>query len=92
MHKWNWSNKGRVRQVMIDSAEDIACLGELDEKAWTVLSMGTGEVRFDSRLLELIDLDHDKRIRIDEIVAAIDFLKSHNIHIIDINFILIIKV
>lgn len=84
MHKWNWSNKGRVRQVMIDSAEDIACLGELDEKAWTVLSMGTGEVRFDSRLLELIDLDHDKRIRIDEIVAAIDFLKSHNVELNDL--------
>lgn len=84
MHRWNWSNKGRVRQVTINSAEDIAHLGELDEKAWTVLSMGTAGVRFDSRLLELLDLDHDQRIRIDEVLSAIEFLKERNVDLGDL--------
>ena len=58
-HNWKWFWAGRLRQVSIKSGADIAALAELDRKQWIALSMPTTGVRFDLRMLELMDTDHD---------------------------------
>ena len=78
-HKWNWFKAGRMRQAAFTCGDDVAALAELDRKQWVALSMPTTGVRFDLRMLELMDADHDGRIRTPEVLAAIDFLKGKGV-------------
>ncbi|MBQ6137245.1 MAG: hypothetical protein IJI73_07725, partial [Kiritimatiellae bacterium] len=78
-HEWKWFNAGRMAQAGIESGEDIANLAELDRKHWLAISMPTKGVRFDQRMLELMDTDGDGRIRTPEVVAAVEFLKAKNV-------------
>ncbi len=58
---------------------DIARLVTADRKEFQALSMPLTGVRFDRRTLELIDTDHDGRIRVGEIVGAIKFLQEQGV-------------
>jgi len=78
-YNWKWFRAGRMSQVSLTCGADIAALSELDRKQWIAISMPTTGVRFDARMLELMDTDHDGRIRTPEVLAAIDFLKSRNV-------------
>ncbi len=75
-YEWKYSSIGGVVRVKIESGEDIAHLGELDRKLWTVLSCPVEGLEFDRKTLDLLDSDHDGRIRVDEIVAAAQWLCS----------------
>ena len=83
-YKWKWTKEGRMAQVRFVTGEDIARLAELDQKCWAALSMPTTGVRFDARMLELMDADGDGRIRTPEVIAAIDFLKAKNVNLDDL--------
>ena len=83
-YKWKWTKEGRMAQVRFVTGEDIARLAELDQKCWAALSMPTTGVRFDARMLELMDADGDGRIRTPEVIAAIDFLKAKNVSLDDL--------
>lgn len=63
-------------QVMIETAEDILHLRELDQKLWTVLSMPTKGIFFDAETAEVLDTDKDGFIRPPEILEAVDFLDA----------------
>ena len=78
-YSWKWFRAGRMHQVSLKCGADVAALAELDRKQWIALSMPTTGVRFDLRMLELMDTDHDGRIRTPEVLAAIDFLKAKNV-------------
>lgn len=62
--------------MRIDSGEDIAHLGELDQKLWTALSCPVDGLEFDREFLEYIDSDHDGRIRVKEVVKASEWICS----------------
>ena len=83
-YKWKWTKEGRMAQVRFVTGEDIARLAELDQKCWAALSMPTTGVRFDARMLELMDADGDGRIRTPEVIAAVDFLKATNVNLDDL--------
>ena len=83
-YKWKWTKEGRMAQVRFVTGEDIARLAELDQKCWAAISMPTTGVRFDARMLELMDADGDGRIRTPEVIAAIDFLKAKNVNLDDL--------
>ena len=83
-YKWKWTKEGRMAQVRFVTGEDIARLAELDQKCWAALSMPTTGVRFDARMLELMDADGDGRIRTPEVIAAVDFLKAKNVNLDDL--------
>ena len=83
-YKWKWTKEGRMAQVRFVTGEDIARLAELDQKCWAALSMPTTGVRFDARMLELMDADGDGRIRTPEVIAAIDYLKAKNVNLDDL--------
>ena len=75
-YPWQYCSLGGVVRVNITSGEDIAHLGELDQKLWTVLSCPTKDLAIDERTLQLIDADGDGRVRVAEIVAAAQWLTS----------------
>ena len=75
-YPWKYCSLGGVVRVNITSGEDIAHLGELDQKLWTVLSCPTKDLGLDSRTLQLIDTDGDGRVRVAEVVAAAQWLTS----------------
>ena len=75
-HKWRTFRAGRAAQVALKAAADVESLSELDRKRWMAMSAPVKGLRFDTRTLELMDSDGDGRIRMEEVVGAIDFLKS----------------
>ena len=75
-YNWQYCSVGGVVRVKIASGEDLAHLGELDQKLWTVLSCPTKGLEFDSKTLELLDTDADGKIRVPEVVSAAEWLTS----------------
>ncbi len=69
-HRWRFTQLGGFDQVVIDSAEDIRHLPELNQKLWAALSCPTTGVEFDRHTLALLDTDGDGRIRVPEVLAA----------------------
>jgi len=78
-YQWKWFHAGETAQVRLEDANDLANLATLDPKLWFAISMPTKGVRFDGRMLELMDVDKDGRIRVDEVVGAIEFLKAKGV-------------
>ncbi len=76
-HVWQFFRAGGVDQVAIRNGADIAHIGELDQKLWVALACPTRGIEFDARTLDLIDTDHDGRIRPPELIAACAWACSH---------------
>jgi hypothetical protein len=72
-HAWQFFRAGGVDQVLITRGADIAQLRELDQKLWVALACPTRGIDFDHRTLDLIDTDHDGRIRAPELLAACEW-------------------
>ena len=75
-YEWSYCSLGGTVRVNVQSGEDIAHLGELDQKLWSVLSCPVKGLEFDETTLRLIDTDGDGKIRVKEIVAAAEWLTS----------------
>lgn len=73
-YEWKFSNVGGVPRVNIETGEDIAHLGELDQKMWTVLSCPTKGLEIDEKTLQQIDADGDGKIRVNEVVDAAEWI------------------
>ena len=73
-HAWQFVRAGGVDQVVFRSGEDIARLRELDPKLWVALACPVQGLEFDARTLELIDTNHDGRIRPPELIAACEWV------------------
>lgn len=75
-YKWKYSSLGGAVRIAVESGEDIAHLGELDQKLWTVLSCPTTGLEFNRRFMEILDTDNDGKIRINEVIAASNWITS----------------
>lgn len=80
-HVWHFFRSSGFDQVLIRTGADIANLKSLDQKLWIALSCPTHGIRFDSKTLELLDSDHDKRVRVPEVLAAIEWLKPRLVNL-----------
>lgn len=76
--KWSTFRGGRTKQVLLKTPEDIENLASLDRKMYMAMSCPCKGLRFDARTLEFLDTDGDGRIRIDEVLSSIAFLKENN--------------
>ena len=78
MAKYNWTfaSVGGVTRIRIQSGEDIRHLGELDRKMWTVLSCPTTGLEICDDTLIAMDTDCDGKLRVNEVVAASQWLCS----------------
>lgn len=70
---WRFFRAGGFDQVRLDSGEDVRALPTLDQKLWVALACPTRGIEFDERTLDLIDSDHDGRIRAPDILAAVSW-------------------
>lgn len=70
---WKFQRMGGLDQVTLRTAEELRHLGDLDPKLWVILSCPATGLESDARTLALIDSDHDGRIRIPEVVAAVEW-------------------
>ena len=75
-YEWKYCKIGGVTRVNITSGADIAHLGELDKKLWTVLSCPVVGLEFDEKTLKFLDANDDGRIRVNEVVSAAEWLTS----------------
>ena len=75
-HAWNYDNVGGSTRVKITTGADIAHLGELDPKKWTVLSCPSTGLEIDEKSLKYMDTDNDGRIRVNDIVITAQWMTS----------------
>ncbi len=75
-HSWNYDNVGGNARVKITTGADIAHLGELDLKKWTVLSCPTTGLDIDDKSLEYIDSDSDGRIRVSDVISTSQWITA----------------
>src|SRR5688500_18030609 len=75
-HKWQFFRAGGVDQVSLRTGADLLALRDLDQKLWVALAMPTRDVDLDPATLDLLDADKDKRIRVPDILAAIDWIEA----------------
>lgn len=73
-HHWRFCRLGGFDQVRLESAEDIRHLAELDQKLWAALSCPVSGLEFDTRTLALLDSDGDGRVRVQEVLAAVEWI------------------
>jgi hypothetical protein len=76
-HRWKFTRIGGLDQVALETADDLLNLKHLDQKLWVALSCPVHGLELDEKTLALIDADGDGRIRAPELLAAIDWLRSH---------------
>lgn len=75
-HVWKFYRYGGIDQVELRDAEDFKCLGQLDPKLWAAMTCPVTNMDFDEKTLAYLDTDGDKRIKIPEIVAGVNWLSS----------------
>lgn len=75
-HQWRFYRSGGFDQVRLDSVEDWQHLHELDPKLWAALSCPVKGLEFDERTMQYLDTDHDGRVRIDEVITAVQWSLS----------------
>ena len=73
-YDWKFATIGGNTRVQITTGEDIRHLGELDQKMWTVLSCPTKGFEMDETTLSLLDTDKDGHVKVNEIIAASQWL------------------
>jgi hypothetical protein len=73
-HRWRFFRLGGFDQVRLDTAEDLLHLRELDQKLWAALSCPVDGLEFDPRTLAMLDTNGDGRVRVPEILAAVDWV------------------
>jgi len=74
-HTWRFRRIGGMDQVVLQTSADIEALAELDPKLWVVLTMPISQHRC-SDALKLLDVDHDGKVKTEEILDAIEKLKA----------------
>lgn len=75
-YKWEFVNIGGASRVRINKGEDIAHLGELDPKMWTVLSCPITGLEIEEKSLKYMDCDADGKLRVNDIVSVAQWITS----------------
>jgi len=75
-HIWQFSRVGGMNRVCLETGNDLLNLELLDQKLWTALSCPVNGLEIDPKTLELIDTDHDGKIRVPEILQAVKWITS----------------
>lgn len=72
-HTWRFFRAGGSDQVALETADDLRNLRQLDPTLWVALACPVKGLEFDERTLALMDSDNDGRIRIPEVLAAVEW-------------------
>ncbi|MBC2603114.1 hypothetical protein [Puniceicoccus vermicola] len=72
-HLWKFRKVGKTFQVQLESPDDLRHLRELDPKLWVALSCPVDGLEIDRNTLALIDADGDGRVRLEEVITAVEW-------------------
>src|SRR5438270_7844122 len=75
-HRFHFFQAGGVDQVSLRDGADMLALSELDQKLWVALAMPTRGTAIDPETLALLDADSDGRIRVGDILDAIEWVRA----------------
>jgi len=75
-HPWRFWRAGRCDQPLIEHADDLHALSELDPKLWVALACPTRGLAIDEATLRAIDTDGDGRVRRPEVLAAVHWVRQ----------------
>src|SRR3954471_12358216 len=75
-YSWRFFRAGGLDQVLLETAEDLRHLRELDNKLWVALACPVRGSEIDQRTLKLLDGDNDGRVRVPEIVNAVEWASA----------------
>lgn len=75
-HIWKFFRTGGLDQVSLATGSDLLSLRALDQKLWVALSCPVKGLELDDKTLALIDGDNDGRIRVPELIAAVEWAAS----------------
>jgi len=73
-HRWSFDRLGGFDQVRFSADADWLALAKLDAKLWAVLSCPTRQLAVESETFDLLDHDHDGRVRVSEIQQAVAWI------------------
>lgn len=73
-YQWQFARIGGTNRVVIECGQDLLNLHTLDQKLWTALACPANNLMIDNKTLRYIDTDTDGRIRVPEILAAVEWL------------------
>ncbi|MBQ6782042.1 MAG: hypothetical protein IJP62_12580 [Treponema sp.] len=76
-HTWHFVQTGGLVQLKINSIEDVLNLKELDQKLWVALACPVKGLEFSEETLSLLDTDHNGRVRVPEILDAVEFIRKY---------------
>jgi len=72
-HTWTFRRLGGLDQATLTTAADLQHLKDLDPKLWVALSCPTRGLELPEATLSLLDADGDGRIRVADLLAAIEW-------------------
>ncbi len=72
-HQWSFFRAGGSDQVALETADDLRSLRHLDPTLWVALACPVKGLEFDERTLALMDSDGDGRIRVPEVLGAVEW-------------------
>jgi hypothetical protein len=73
-HRWAFDRLGGFDQVRFSSDSDWQDLAQLDPKLWAVLSCPTRQLAVEDVTFDLLDSDHDGRVRVSEVLKAVSWV------------------
>jgi hypothetical protein len=73
-HSWHFFRAGGVDQVSLRNGADLLALPDLDQKLWMALAIPSTGIDVDPRTLELLDHDKDGRVRVPDIIDAVQWI------------------
>lgn len=73
-HRFHFFRSGGVDQVSLRNAEDLLAIPELDQKLWVALAMPAAGVDVEPETIALIDLAHDGRIRVNDVIDTVNWI------------------
>ena len=72
-HRWVFFRRSGLDQAVLQDGADLVHLKELDKKLWVALASPTKGLEFDTATLAFLDANKDGRIRLPEVLAAVDW-------------------
>lgn len=75
-HTWRFFRAGGSDQAALETADDLRNLRQLDATLWVALACPVKGLEYDERTLALMDSDGDGRIRIPEVLSAVEWACS----------------
>ncbi len=79
-HTYLFSSIAHTIQARLQNGADIDALATLDRKDWLILSCPIADLGEGEKVAKLLDTDQDGRVRIPEILAAVDWLRPRLQH------------